>query len=313
MVEHSVAFSLTSASDERADKLLSVILGVSRNRIQQNILLENVLINGAVLIKNSFSRFRKADTIEIEIEPLEALSLEPENIPLNIIFENDDFLIVNKQHGLVVHPAVGHPRGTMMNGIIFHLNSLAPDKDFRPGLPHRIDKDTTGLLVVAKTREAFEGLVKKFSLHDIKRRYCALVWGKPKDAEGRIETSHGRDPRNRLRFSPHTDSTRKAVTNYRVVAQYQYISELEITLETGRTHQIRMHMSHIGHPVVNDELYSGLRKTGNNQLDVLLASRKRQMLHARELGFELSGKEYSFLADIPMDMAGIISFLSDSL
>jgi 23S rRNA pseudouridine1911/1915/1917 synthase len=170
MVEIDSAISITLAKDaaERADRFLAGLLGISRTRMQRNIERQNVLLNGAVIAKNSFSRFHAGDIVEAEIEPIEELTLAPEPIPLNIVFENDQFIIIDKPVGMVVHPAPGHPAGTLMNGIIYHLGATA-GSGVRPGLVHRIDKDTTGLLVVARSPEAFEELAKLFAVHDIER------------------------------------------------------------------------------------------------------------------------------------------------
>lgn len=303
MVDLDGAISITLEADAavRADRFLAGLLAISRTRVQRNIERQNILLNGAVLIKNSFSRFRAGDVVEAEIEPLEELSLDPEPIPLAIVFENDLFLIVDKPAGMVVHPAPGHPRGTLMNGIMHHLGA-ASGGGVRPGLVHRIDKDTSGLLVIARSSAAFEELAALFAAHDIERSYTALVWGHFSTPTGTIRTGHARDPKNRLRFYPSKNSGRMAVTHYEVTGEYPLASRLTLKLETGRTHQIRMHMRHIGHPVVNDELYEGVRKNGRPALDRVLAAHRRQMLHARELGFTLGGKRWHFESAVPADM-----------
>ncbi len=294
-------FSLTADCPERADRLLAELLGLSRTRVQRNIERENILRNGTVLAKNSFSRFRARDLIEAEIEPLEELSLEPEEMPLSVLYENGDFLVVDKPAGLVVHPAPGHPRETLMNGVIHHLG-LRGGSDIRPGLVHRIDKDTSGLLVIACSPSAFEELSTRFARHDIERHYLALAWGRFTDPRGTIRTGHARDPHDRRRFYPAPDG-RTAVTRYEVIEQYPAAAFLRLTLETGRTHQIRMHLKHIGHPVVNDDLYGGIRKTGRPALDRILNAHLRQMLHAADLGFVCGGRQWRFSSPMPDDMA----------
>jgi 23S rRNA pseudouridine1911/1915/1917 synthase len=300
-IDSAISITLADASSDRADRFLAGLIGISRTRMQRNIERQNVLINGTVIAKNSFSRFRAGDLIEAEIEPLEELSLDPEPMVLNIPFENDQFLIVDKPAGLVVHPAPGHPRGTLMNGIMHHLGATA-GSGVRPGLVHRIDKDTSGLLVIARSSGAFEELAALFATHDIVRSYTALVWGHFNEKKGTIRTGHARDPQNRLRFYPSKNSGRMAVTHYEVAEEYAHATRLTLRLETGRTHQIRMHMRHVGHPVVNDELYEGVRRTGRVTLDKVLGAAPRQMLHARELGFVLSGKEWLFRSAVPADM-----------
>jgi len=301
----SIAFSLCRNEVSRIDTLLSSILGISRSQVQKNIRAENLSINGKITTKSSICKLAKGDLIEFEIDSPEQVSAEPEDIPLDIVFENDNFLIVNKPAGLLVHPGNGHPKGTLLNGIVRHLNleeKAFRSPDFRAGLVHRIDKDTSGLLVVAKNEKTLEELSEKFARHDIKREYTCIVWGKLKDRKGTVATFHGRDPKNRLRFSPDVKNGRKAVTHYEVIDEYKYASLLRITLETGRTHQIRMHMKFLGHPIVNDELYGGLRKSPDSPLNKLLAASGRQLLHAGVLGFSISGEDFLFKSDLPDDM-----------
>ena len=309
-----ITFSLLNDENARADALVSSILGLSRASVQRNIRNENLSVNGKIVTKCSFSKFAKGDTVEFEADAPEQVSAEPEDIPLNIVFENEDFLIVNKPAGLLVHPGNGHPKGTLLNGLVNYLNLEERSKEdpaFRAGLVHRIDKDTTGLLVVAKNEKTLTELQEKFSRHDIVREYTCIVWGKLKDAKGTVETFHGRDPANRLRFSPNVKNGRKAVTHYEVVTEFKYASLLKITLETGRTHQIRMHTSYLGHPILNDELYGGSRKSPDPVLNKLLATSGRQMLHAGTLGFTLSGKEFLFTSPLPEDMETVKKHLEN--
>ncbi len=309
-----ITFSLLSDENTRVDTLIASILGLSRTQVQKNIRNENLSVNGKILTKSSFSKFSKGDVFEFEADMPEQLSAEPEDIPLDIVFENDEFIIVNKPAGLLVHPGSGHSKGTLLNGLVNYLNLQDKSKDdpnFRAGLVHRIDKDTTGLLVVAKTERTMTELQEKFSRHDIVREYTCLVWGKLKEPKGTVETFHGRDPKNRLRFSPFAANGRKAVTHYEVVNEFKYASLLKITLETGRTHQIRMHMNYLGHPILNDELYGGLRKSPDPVLNKLLATSGRQLLHAGTLGFKLSGKDFIFKSQLPEDMKTIKEYLEN--
>jgi len=309
-----VTFSLLTGESMRADALVSSLLGLSRASVQRNIRNENLSVNGKIVTKCSFSKFAKGDTLEFEAEAPEQVSAEPENIPLDIVFENEDFLIVNKPAGLLVHPGNGHPKGTLLNGLVNYLDLQERSKEdpvFRAGLVHRIDKDTTGLLVVAKNGKTLTELQEKFSRHDIVREYTCLVWGKLKDEKGTVETFHGRDPKNRLRFSPNVKNGRKAVTHYEVIEEFKYASLLKITLETGRTHQIRMHMNYLGHPILNDELYGGLRKSPDAPLNKLLAASARQLLHAGTLGFALAGKDFLFTSTLPEDMKTIKEYLEN--
>jgi len=306
----NLSFSLTKDLKVRADSFLSSILDISRSRVQKNIENENFTVNGKVITKNSFNKFRRKDVVEIEIDFPEEMSVEPEEMELDIVYENELFLIVNKPAGLVVHPGAGNPSGTLINGILHYLKiAEGPGDPVRPGLVHRIDKDTSGLLVVAKTPGSFEALSGLFSKHDIEREYICLVGGKLREKEGTIETFHGRDPVNRLRFSPDVRNGRKAVTHYLVVEEYPFASMVRLRLETGRTHQIRMHMKHLGHPILNDILYGGTIKTSDKGLNLLLSKSRRQFLHAGMLGFKLNGEDYRFSVDPPEDMMDVISYL----
>lgn len=308
-----VLFCIPEGLSMRADVFLSELLGISRSRVQKNILNENLSVNGTVVSKNSFRKFPEKSLVEFEIEPIDEISADPEEMELKIVFENDDFLIVDKPAGLVVHPGAGNKSGTLINGVLFHLSypagSMKTGDSARPWLVHRIDKDTSGLLVVAKNTKTFEELSSKFAIHDIEREYQCIVFGRMPEDRGSIETFHGRDPHNRLKFSPDVRNGRKAVTHYFVESEYQYCSVLRVNLETGRTHQIRMHMSYLGHPIVNDSLYGGIRKTPDAVLNRLFSVSGRQLLHAGRLGFTLFGEKFSFSSDIPDDMKNVISHL----
>ena len=301
-----ICFSMLEKTPVRADSFLSSLLCISRTRVQKNIENENLSVDGKTVLRNNFNKFMKGSVVEFEVEPLEQISADPEEMELNIKFENDLFIVIDKPAGLVVHPGAGNPSGTLVNGVIYHMttgsDTLPPGDNFRPGLVHRIDKDTSGLLVVAKNGTAFEELSGKFARHDIEREYICLVWGHLKKRKGTVKTSHGRDPANRLRFSPLARNGKTAVSHYEVTAEYKFCSLLNVTLETGRTHQIRMHMSHIGHPIINDSLYGGLRKTEDPVFNKLLSTSKRQLLHAGKLGFSILGTTYSFCSQMPEDI-----------
>jgi 23S rRNA pseudouridine1911/1915/1917 synthase len=310
-ISYSVVLSIYRDIDERADRLLSQFLGFSRSRIQKNILNENLLVNGKLVAKSSYSKFRRRDEIEFEIDPVEQLSAEPEKMDLNIVFENEYFLVVDKPAGLVVHPGAGNYSGTLVNGLVHYLGSNAPGNFLRPGLVHRIDKDTSGLLVVAKREDVFEELQSRFLKHDIEREYVALVGGRLKKSKGKIDTYHGRDPGNRLRFSADVKKGRRAITNYETISEYPHSTLLKLSLETGRTHQIRMHLAHIGHPIINDALYGGISKTSDLNLNKLLKNSGRQLLHARKLGFNIFCGKYCFTSDLPGDFLSITTYLDN--
>lgn len=291
----------------------------SRHRIQLAIEAGYVRVNDKVVKANY--KVKPLDIITI-VMPYQRRGFEvrPENIPLDIIYEDEDLLVVNKPAGLVVHPGFGHFSGTLINALAFHLgiSQDADAEDERMGiLVHRIDKDTSGLLLVAKNDESQMKLAKQFFYHTIKRKYVAIVWGNVQNDSGTIEGNIGRDPNDRMRFKvfPDGDQGKTAITHYRVLGRFGYVTLVECILETGRTHQIRVHMNYIGHPLFNDDRYGGDRVLKgpiyskykqfiDNCFDLL----PRQALHAKTLGFvhPRSGKELFFECDIPSDMQALI-------
>ena len=247
-------------------------------------------------------------------------TIEPEEIPLDVVFEDDQLMVVNKPAGLVVHPGVGNFHGTLVNAIAWHLRNLPTydPNDPSVGLVHRIDKDTSGLLVVAKTPEAKTELGAQFFNHDTHRSYVALVWGNFTEDTGRIEGNIGRDPKDRQRmavFPPGSDIGKSAVTHYRVLERYGYTTLVECRLETGRTHQIRAHMKHIGHPLFADERYGGMEilrgeRTASYKAYIqnCLKLCSRQALHAKTLGFvhPMTHEQMDFTSELADDMAALI-------
>jgi len=304
----------------RVDKFLSSHMEyTSRHRIQLAVKSEYIRVNGK--IAKASCVIRPGDVITF-VMPYQRRGLEilPENIPLDVVYEDDDVLVINKPAGMVVHPGHGHFSGTLVNALAYHLGiSQGPDaQDERMGvLVHRIDKDTSGLLVVAKNDEAQLHLAKQFFVHSIERRYVAIVWGNIKEDEGTIEGNIGRDPSDRLRFRvfPDGDRGKTAITHYKVLERYGFVTVVECRLETGRTHQIRVHFNWIGHPLFNDSRYDGSEiRTGTiyakyrqfitNCFKIL----PRQALHAKTLGFvhPRTGEMIRFDSDIPEDMRSLI-------
>lgn len=304
----------------RVDKYMACHLeDTSRHRVQNAIKSGYVRVNDKVAKANVI--VRPGDVIRF-VMPYERHGFEvlPENIPLNIVYEDDDFLIVNKPAGMVVHPGHGHFDGTLINALAYHLGiSQGPDaEDDRMGiLVHRIDMDTSGLLVVAKNDEAQLNLAQQFFVHSIERKYVAVVWGNIKEDEGTIVGNIGRDPNDRLKFRVYQeeDKGKHAVTHYRVLERFGFVTMVECRLETGRTHQIRVHMAYIGHPLFNDARYGGaeIRK------GTIYAKYKqfiqncfeicpRQALHAKTLGFvhPRTGKPVSFDSPLPEDMTALL-------
>lgn len=304
----------------RVDKYMACHLeDTSRHRVQNAIKSGYVRVNDKVAKANVI--VRPGDVIRF-VMPYERHGFEvlPENIPLNIVYEDDDFLIVNKPAGMVVHPGHGHFDGTLINALAYHLGiSQGPDaEDDRMGiLVHRIDMDTSGLLVVAKNDEAQLNLAQQFFVHSIERKYVAVVWGNIKEDEGTIVGNIGRDPNDRLKFRVYQeeDKGKHAVTHYKVLERFGFVTVVECRLETGRTHQIRVHMAYIGHPLFNDARYGGaeIRK------GTIYAKYKqfiqncfeicpRQALHAKTLGFvhPRTGKPVSFDSPLPEDMTALL-------
>lgn len=305
----------------RVDKYLVAVMGKqsSRNRIQQAAEAGCILVNGKP-VKSNY-RVKPLDVVTIVMDrPRYELEITAEDIPLDIVYEDDDVLVVNKPAGMVVHPGHGNYNGTLVNALAWHFRDN-PDYDSddpRMGLVHRIDKDTSGLLVVAKTPDAKTNLGRQFFEKSTKREYVALVWGIPESAQGRVETNIGRDTRDRLRMAVYPsggNEGKHAVTHYSVIEPLGHVALVKCVLETGRTHQIRVHMRHLGHPLFadarygGDEILRGIRSASYNRFIAnCMDLCPRQALHARTLGFvhPRTGKEMFFEAPIPADMTALI-------
>lgn len=303
----------------RVDKfLVSRLEKSSRNRVQQAADAGCVLVNGRP-VKSNY-RVKPLDVVSVVMDrPRYELEIIPEDIPLDIVYEDAELLVVNKPAGLVVHPGHGNYSGTLVNALAWHFrdNPEYDVNDPRMGLVHRIDKDTSGLLVVAKTPDAKTHLGKQFFNKTTRREYVALVWGVPTPLIGRIEGNIGRNPKDRMQMAVMDDPTqgKHAVTHYEVIESFGYASMVKCRLETGRTHQIRVHMLHIGHPLLNDSRYGGDKVLrGERSGSYMQFIRNcfevcpRQALHARTLGFvhPVTGKELFFEAPVPPDMTAMI-------
>lgn len=299
----------------RIDKfLMDRLPNVTRNRLQEAIKSGFVKVNEQSIKPNH--RIHPADIITIALpEPPRDTEVVPENIPLDIVFEDDHVLIVNKEAGMVVHPAYQNWSGTLVNALTWHFQNLPtlPNNDGRPGLVHRIDKDTSGLLVIAKTELAMTHLARQFFDHSIERTYHALVWGEPDPPKGTIDVNLGRSLKDRRITAPFPegDYGRTAITHYEVIKPLRYVSLIKCNLETGRTHQIRAHMKYLGHPLFNDATYDGDRIhkgttfTKYKQfVDNCFKLLPRQALHAKSLGFvhPATGQQVYFECELPEDM-----------
>lgn len=309
-------------SPVRIDRFLTDRLpNASRNKIQLAIDSDFVLVNGKPTKANY--KVRPLDVITISLpEPPRDTDVKPENIALDIVYEDDYLMIVNKPAGMVVHPAFNNWSGTLVNALTYHFQNLPTMKgnDGRPGLVHRIDKDTSGLLVIAKTDVAMVHLAKQFYDHSIERTYYALVWGEPKEDKGTIDAPLGRSLKDRrvtIVYTPESGLVggKEAVTHYEVLKKIRYVSLIKCNLETGRTHQIRVHMKYLGHPIFNDETYGGnLVLKGNmfskyksfveNCFQVI----PRQALHAKTLGFihPITKEKMQFDSELPADFQAVL-------
>ena len=297
----------------RVDKyLMNRVENATRNKIQNAAKEGSIFVND-VVVRSSY-KVKGGDTVRVLFghPPYENL-LVAEDLPLDVVYEDDSLIIVNKAAGMVVHPGHGNYSGTLINALMFHFDNLPQNDQQRPGLVHRIDKDTSGLLVVAKTEIAMTHLSKQFFDKTSERKYFALVWGDVKEDTGTIEGHIGRHPRNRLQMTvfEEGEAGKHAVTHYKVLERLGYVTFLECQLETGRTHQIRAHMKHIGHTLFNDERYGGdsiLKGTSFTKykqfVDNCFKLIPRQALHAKTLGFEhpVTGEWMQFDSEIPQDM-----------
>ncbi|MFA5819601.1 MAG: RluA family pseudouridine synthase [Bacteroidales bacterium] len=303
----------------RIDKFLSDRLeNTSRTRIQNAANAGNILVNNNSVKPNY--KVKPGDIVQVVLPtPLREIELIPENIPLNIVYEDDDVLVVNKEPGMVVHPAYGNYTGTLVNALMWHFRDLPlfNTGESRPGLVHRLDKNTSGILVIAKNEFALNRLSKQFFDRTTDRRYNALVWGTPDPLDGTITGNVGRNIKDRKIMQVFKDGSegKTAITHYKVIEDLGYISLIECKLETGRTHQIRVHFSHIKHPLFNDEEYGGdqiLKGTTFTKYQQFIKNcfkiLPRQALHAKSLSFDhpVTGKRLSFDSDLPDDMQQVI-------
>ncbi|MBO7552965.1 MAG: RluA family pseudouridine synthase [Bacteroidaceae bacterium] len=302
----------------RVDKyLFDKLTNVSRNRIQKAADAGYIMANDRS-VKSNY-RVKPLDVITVMLDrPYYDNEVVPEDIPLNIVYEDDVLMVVNKPAGMVVHPGHGNYTGTLINGVAWHMKDV-PDWDMNDahvGLVHRIDKDTSGLLVIAKTPEAKTNLGEQFFNKTTKRRYQALVWGNFEEDEGTVVGNIGRNPKDRMQMTVLPDGEGKhAVTHYRVLERFGYVTLVECILETGRTHQIRVHMKHIGHVLFNDERYGGQEVLRGNRttkykqfINNCFEICPRQALHAMTLGFihPVTGEEMYFTSELPEDMTALL-------
>lgn len=305
-------FSVSVDDDgQRIDVYLSSKTSLSRSSIQEPISSGAVTVNGTA-VKPSY-RVRMEDRIQVIFPEREPVTLVAEPLPIEVIYRDEDIIVVNKPPGMVMYPAAGHSGGTLMNAIAWHADRLATiGAPVRPGVVHRIDKDTSGLVVVALSDEAYFGLVSQFRERTIERRYIALVYGSMKEERGEIELKIGRSPLHRKKMSTRVKRGKPALTSWRVLERYSMATMIEAKLATGRTHQIRVHFSALGHPVLGDRDYG---KKTSLRLNNMALKIPRQMLHAERLGFShpVTGKWLEFRVPLPEDMMEVVRALRGAI
>jgi 23S rRNA pseudouridine1911/1915/1917 synthase len=301
----------------RVDVVLAESTDLSRTRIQ------GLIANGAVLVdgKSVNKRFRVSggESISVEVPPAEPVNMIAQDLPLDIVYQDESIVVVNKAAGMVVHPAPGHRDGTLVNALLYHLDDLSGvGGRLRPGIVHRLDKDTSGLLVVAKTDAAHHALQAALKVRDVRRVYTAVSWGHLSEAELTIEAPLGRHPNDRVRMAV-VRRGKAAITHVRAVERFLAAELLEVRLETGRTHQIRVHLLHTGHPVAGDSVYGvgwnrGMSGAGLRWAREFLALLPRQFLHASELSFDHpeTGKSLTFRSELPSDLAASLAWARDN-
>ena len=312
--------SVSGGIDQRIDRYLSEVRGIASRSQVQRLLREGRVLVGGRAVKPSH-HLRGGETISVTIPDPEPSTIEPEEIPLEVLYEDGDLLVVNKPAGMVVHPAAGARRGTLVNALLAHCRDLSGIGGVqRPGIVHRLDKGTSGLLIVAKHDEAHLRLSEDLAHRRIHREYRAVVWGAPAHDAGTVETLIGRSRSDRKKMAVLTDNGRIATTHYRVMERFEFASRLSVKLETGRTHQIRVHLAHSGHPVFGDPTYGGRRrKCGGLTGSAMARAREclklidRQALHAASLEFTHPIKRVTmeFEAPLPEDMERLISALRE--
>jgi len=301
-----------AAAGQRIDRALAdAVPALSRARIQA-LLAEGRIARDGMTLTDAAARARPGQRVVIDIPEPVAANPVPQEIPLTIVFEDEEMLVIDKPPGLVVHPGAGNPDKTLVNALLAHcagqLSGIGGVR--RPGIVHRLDKETSGLMVAAKTDRAHASLARQLQTRELKRIYTAVVWGRPSPASGRIEGNIGRDPADRKRMALVSEGGKAAVTYYRILRPLRDSSLIECRLETGRTHQIRVHMASVGHPLVGDPLYGARRPP--KDAPAIARSFPRQALHATQISFlhPISRAEMWYSSEVPLDMADLIAALA---
>ncbi|MGN1381305.1 MAG: RluA family pseudouridine synthase [Eubacterium sp.] len=312
-------FKFTVSSEEAGKRLDKVITdrltSYSRSQVKKLFELGNVYVDHKDVSAGK-QKVMQGMQVHLRIPQEENFEIRPENIPIDIVYEDEDVLVVNKPRGMVVHPAPGNYSGTLVNALLYypgkdHLSDV--NGDVRPGIVHRIDKDTSGLLMVAKNNEAHKSLADQLYVHSIRRQYIALVQDNIKEDDGTVDAPIGRDRKNRMKRSVGGENPKRAVTHFHVLERFGFCTLIACQLETGRTHQIRVHMASIKHPLVGDPMY-GSRKTWKGQMAQLVSRMKGQLLHAEILGFihPRTGKYMEFRAPLPDEFEKVLEYLREN-
>ncbi len=305
---------------ERLDVFLTNhVENATRAKVQRAIREGTVLVDGKTVRPSH--QVAPGEVIQVTLPRPPPVQAAPENIPLTIVYEDDELIVVNKPAGMVTHPAYGNYTGTLVNALLFHCRSLSTlNTEMRPGIVHRLDKDTSGLMVIAKTDAAHARLAAQFSSRTIRREYWAIAWGRFAKREGLIEAALGRSASDRRKIAVTRDG-KESATRYEVITEYPYLSLVRLRLLTGRTHQIRVHLSHIHHPVFGDPTYNGRHllygpgtRIQKDEVQRLLKLMPRQALHAKTVGFvhPATGKELFFDSELPADIQSVLALLEDS-
>lgn len=297
----------------RLDQVLAARAEVSRSQLEKHIDAGAVTLDGAPPARGKKTVVRAGMRLRYAPPPPEPLGLVPEPMPLEVLFEDAHLLALDKPAGVVVHPGEGHHRGTLLGGVLHHVGSLPDGDPVRPGVAHRLDKGTTGVIVFAKTAEAHRGLVQAFKAREVRKTYLAITQGVPKPHEGTFDTWYGRDPRHRQRFSSRVPEGKEAITHYEVLEIYPGAASVQVELETGRTHQIRVHFADHGHPLVGEDAYGrggGVKDPASREL---LRGFERPALHAWELALRhpITKKKLRFTAPMPEDMVRLVEALRE--
>ena len=311
MTQTRSATATFTQAGSRLDRALGELFpDFSRSFLAKLVEQGSVRIDSKTATKPS-QRVEDGQTIEIDLPPAAPSTVEAQDLPLTILYEDSDLVVIDKPAGLVVHPSAGHADQTLVNALLFRIKDLSGiGGEIRPGIVHRLDKDTSGVMVIAKNDETHRSLTAAWNTDLVRKEYLALVYGTPAEQRGSVDAPIGRDPRDRKRMAVVSDG-RRALTDYTIVERLRHVSLVRCSLRTGRTHQIRVHMKHLGHPIVGDPLYSGPQWRGipDKKIQKVFAGVTRQMLHAVKITLPHHGERVSFEAPVPADFEGLVATL----